>query len=886
VGKSRLLRATATLAERFAVTAIAARGSELESELPFGVARQLLGAAMLAAVPGGPSETESAAPVPPDRGLALVEQLHNTLLDMVFPVGGGSPAPLVMLVDDAQWADRPSLRFLAHLAARIDDLPIALVVAVRTGEQGVPAELLHALHATAGQVLRPAPLSTAAVDVVVRSACGDVGEDVVRACASASGGNPFYLGELVRELAAAGPAPSVEAVADAAPDGVLRALLVRLAKLGAQPTALAKAAAVLGDGTPLELVAEFAGLSLTEAEDAADALAAAGLLDHGEPIRFAHPLINSTLRADLGAFARARAHYRAAQLLVRAGAPTEQIAQHLLRSRPQADPYSVERLRAAAAVARSRGEPQAAVHLLERALVEPPPRQARAAVLLELAESDALCGSPLAVTHLERAIELMVDPVQRARALNTLAGLIHHTGDYGRAAELALRGQRELPAGHPLEQSLRATLIGSALLHPPLRAALPALLDPLIEAAQQGSFPTAPGLLAVLAMHFSATNAPADLVRRLAVAAFAADPLVDPDSQGGALGFAAAALVDVDALDALEPLVDTAMHTAQRRGAQLTGSIAGHYRAMVNYHRGRLAEAVADAERSWQTYREGWALSSWSTPLLALAHLERGDLPAAAEAIALGERGDPSRAEHAVLLEARAAYRLASGDPAGARADARAAAAHLQGDYGFVPCRGFDWRRLAGLAAHRLGDQAEAQRLLDAALAELRSVEAPRQLGLNLTAAGVIAGGAAGRTLLTEAVAVLEHSPAQLHYAHALRALGAAHHETGDAAAAKDLLYRALELADRFSAVPLVLRTRDDLRALGLRPRRTARTGAAALTPSERRVADLAADGLSNPQIAHQLHLTRKTVESHLAHVYRKLGIPGRDELKTALSPE
>ncbi|MGQ0779359.1 MAG: ATP-binding protein [Pseudonocardiales bacterium] len=888
VGRSRLLRTASELAGN--LTVLAARGTELESELPFGVARQLLGNAILSTVPGGSSGATPGLPELPEGECALVEHLHEALLNMVFPKAGsqgagGARMPLLVLVDDAQWADRPSLRFLAHLAVRLEDLPIAVVVAVRTGEQGVPGDLLQTLRAApVAGVWRPAPLSTGAVAAAVRSACGDVDDDMVQACARVSGGNPFYLGELIRELTTTGRAASAEAVADAAPDSVLRTTLIRLGKLGPNPTALAKAAAVFGDGAALGVVAELAELPVPDAEDAADTLATAGFLNPGEPLRFTHPLIASTLRADIGAFTLARAHHRAAQLLIHAGARPEEVAAHLLRSRPRADPNTVEQLRAAAALARARGAPETAAQLLERALDEPPPDHLRAAVLLELAEADALRGFPRAMAHLEQAIELLEDHRERVSALNTLSRLTHHAGDYARGAELARRGLAQLSPGDPFEQTLLAAFVGPALLHPPLRAELADRLAPLIEAAAAGTFPTEPALLAQLAIHVAATNGPAELARLLAQAAFAVDPLVDQDSQGGSVGFASAALIYVDALDVAEPLLDNAVRVAQQRGAVLAGSIAAHHRALVRYHLGRLDQAVADAERSLQTYRDDWAPSSWSTPILALCHLERGDLQAATEAIAIGERGDPSQAENALLLEARAAVALAEGDPARALADARAAGAQIQGDFGFVPARGFDWRRLGGLAAHHLGHHDEAQRLLSPALAELRAIHAPRQLGATLTTAGVVAGGTEGRTLLMEAVSVLERSPARLEYAHALHELGAAHRRCGELTEAQAPLYRALELADQFNAVPLATRIREELNAMGLRPRRAARSGIAALTASERRVADRAAQGLSNPQIAHQLHVTRKTVESHLAHVYRKLEIPGRSHLAAALT--
>ena len=136
---------------------------------------------------------------------------------------------------------------------------------------------------------------------------------------------------------------------------------------------------------------------------------------------------------------------------------------------------------------------------------------------------------------------------------------------------------------------------------------------------------------------------------------------------------------------------------------------------------------------------------------------------------------------------------------------------------------------------------------------------------------------------LEAAVAALADSPARYPRARALFALGAARARRGDAAGAEEPLREALELADEFGAAPLIADARRELAATGRRPRRAARSGVDALTPSERRVADLAAQGLSTPQIAHRLFITRKTVESHLGQAYRKLGVAGRAELAPIL---
>jgi DNA-binding CsgD family transcriptional regulator len=261
-----------------------------------------------------------------------------------------------------------------------------------------------------------------------------------------------------------------------------------------------------------------------------------------------------------------------------------------------------------------------------------------------------------------------------------------------------------------------------------------------------------------------------------------------------------------------------------------------------------------------------------------------GELDKARERIAMGHAAGSDAPDHAFLLEAEARLRLAEGDPAGALHSARAAGEHVEGRYGAPrQPRVFEWRRLAAAAAHELGDDALAAELLAPDLDSLRATGPRRQLGAALTVAGLVTRGREGLALLSEAAAVLERSPARLQRAETLLTLGAALRRSGERKAAEQRLYAALELAAETGAALLERRARDELVRLGLRPRRATRTGAASLTPSERRVAELAAEGLTTPQIAQRLYITANTVETHLAHVYRKLGLRGRRQLAQAL---
>jgi DNA-binding CsgD family transcriptional regulator len=193
------------------------------------------------------------------------------------------------------------------------------------------------------------------------------------------------------------------------------------------------------------------------------------------------------------------------------------------------------------------------------------------------------------------------------------------------------------------------------------------------------------------------------------------------------------------------------------------------------------------------------------------------------------------------------------------------------------------WRAGAALAAARLGDRDRAAELAGEELARARSVGARRPLGVALRVTGLVTAGPRGLDLLHEAVAVLERSPALLERARALTDLGARLRDAGQDGAAREPLRRGLELAERCGAGAVVARAGEHLRLAGGRRQRRrsaeAETAVDVLTSAERRVVRFAALGVSTPEIAHNLYLSPKTVEWHLANVYRKLGVRSRSEL-------
>jgi DNA-binding CsgD family transcriptional regulator len=193
------------------------------------------------------------------------------------------------------------------------------------------------------------------------------------------------------------------------------------------------------------------------------------------------------------------------------------------------------------------------------------------------------------------------------------------------------------------------------------------------------------------------------------------------------------------------------------------------------------------------------------------------------------------------------------------------------------------WRSGAALAALALDDRERAD-LLSAQEVDLaRGFGAPRALGVALRTRGLVTGGEAGLDLLADSVQALDGSPAVLETARARTDFGAALRRAGRRQDAQEVLRLALDAAHRCGAGALAERAREELGLAGARPRRPRVSGLESLTASERRVAELAAAGATNREIAQALFVTVKTVEWHLRNTYGKLEIASRRELTGAM---
>jgi DNA-binding CsgD family transcriptional regulator len=906
LGKSQLVSAARGFARGTGMQVLSAHGSELERHFPFGAALQLF-EPRLAAAEATEREllTSGAAALTdelfhPDRraggrggSLDREEEVFALMHGLYWLTANlADRMPLLIAVDDAHWMDGPTLRFLHYLAQRLAGLPVAVTLARRPDEGRERDSLLDALAThPAATVRRLRPLSAAAAGQLVWATFPHASNRFCRVCAEVTSGNPLYLRELLAAAAARGIEPTDEGAVRArglGPESVSRIVLLRLSHLQFGATALARAAAVLGDGAPRSLVAQLAGLEPAVAADAADALAGADVLVAGDPVAFVHPIVRAAVYAELPSSERSWAHAEAARLLHAAGEPGDRVAAHLLEADPRVADWVVEVLRSAAARALARGAPESAIRFLRRALVESPPPEERTEILLELGRADAVAGNPRAVERFESALAGLRDPSRRAEVRLALGRTLHARGAHTEAAATFERGLDEL-GDATTETALRmeAGYVAAAREELALRPLASARVQRIMARANHADSPGERVLLADVAYERALRGDPATEVAEQALTALQGGALLAAESADeSAPHLAAMALAWAGEFEAATEAATAAIADARSRGSVFAHATACQVRALTGFLAGRVGNAMADAQTALDALPRGdEPVAPLARALLARLLLERGEPMAARGLLSLfgGDEVWTGRVSFAAVLESRGWLAIAEGDADEALANflecgRRQAAARAPNPAVRA------WRSGAAIAAAMLDDVERASRLAREEIELAQMFGAPGPIGAALRTAGLVIRGDEGLDLLRDAVQTLERSAAELEHARALTDLGGALRRAGKRSEAQDTLRRAMDLAYRCGAPSTLERARAELTAAGARPRRAALTGFDALTAGERRVTELALEGLTNREIAQALFVTVKTVEWHLGNTYGKLGISSRRDLKSALT--
>ncbi len=909
IGKTRLLDELRTRADEREMLVLEGRGAEYEIDVPFGILIDALDE-YLAGLDGARLERVTGDALA-DLG-AVFPSLHERaggagrfrahwavagLLERLPPGRG-----LLLVLDDVHWADEASVEVLAHVLRR--PAPRGLVVALahrsRQGRGRMAAALEAAVRRGLVEHIELGPLAESdAVALLPRDT------DPARAhlLCSMSGGNPFYLEQLARAGTpgrGAGPAQDDLAV----PAAVIAALSVELDGLPPAERTLLESGALVGEPFELDLAIAVAEQDGAVALDALDVLLARDLVrptDVPRRLRFRHPILRRAVYESSRLGWRLAAHGRAAAALAERGASPTVLARHVEQAATPGDERAVAVLAEAGEAAATRA-PAAAGHWFAaalRLLPEGAEPARRVALLAPWAFNRAVTG------RLEESREAMVEAIAalppdelevRTKITSFCAAIEHFLGRHEQAHERLVAAVSWIPdraspgaAAIAVELAADAFLQGDGDLLRTWAARgvelAQAVGEPLLEAA-------ATAQLAFAALH---EGRPAEAQRLRAAAcakmdALTDDWIVDRLEVGYYVGMMEHLLEsDGDAIRHLERTLGAAHET----GKTFVLAPAGAVLAESKLRTGRVGEAAeaasdaVDAARLTENLQSvTQALAAHARALLVAGEL-RAALAAAQESVRVAGQLEPS-AFATVPALALGAVLLEVGRPDEAAAAVRATA-RLPIVPGTTGCEAHELLVRAALAGGR-GDKAE--RAAERAEARAERVDLPiarAQAGRARALVSLAAGDAAGATRAALAAAASAATAgAVLEEAQARLIAGSAGAAAGDRDGAVAELTAAYETFETCGAKRYGDACAQELRRLGERvPRRVARTAAgdgfAGLTGREREIAKLVHDGRMNREIAAELFLSEKTVETHLRNIFGKLGVSSRKDVAAAV---
>ncbi|MER6414513.1 AAA family ATPase [Streptomyces humidus] len=598
----------------------------------------------------------------------------------------------------------------------------------------------------------------------------------------------------------------------------------------------------------------------------------------GRP-RYAHPLLRDAVLGGWSTARRQEAHRAAAQAMLRRGDHVDAVARQLLGSAPAGLPWALRVLRDAAAVAALEARPDDAVRYLRRVLQEPLPDDLRQRLLTELGSLEyAGADAPAGIPRLSEALDLPAAPRDQVRTAIALGTALAGRGDVRTAVAALRRLETRLADGHAdLAHTLQTA---SALLSDQDQTVRGEAYRWVTDTAERSPELVGASGRALL-VRYAATAGDItarEAMRRLrSLLAEPADSLAEPFL----LGTVAAVAQWADELDEADRLVERGL--AGQHPSLLHPMAQALLDTRWDTAAARGAYGVLLATHSGTRVRRGPGGPGNADAHTLLALVETGRTQEARRlADAFDLRDTPDSWELNRFLYARGVLRFTEGDVPGALHDFLECGRRQSARAVLSPVV-TPWRTAAAECRLALGNPQEALTLAAEELRLARVWGTPRTMGRALRVLGRATRGRRGLELGAEAVAVLRGSPAEAELVASLLAHGLQLTEAGDRGRGREHLREGAERAERLGNVRLLTHAERALRTAGARRTTPAHTGSAALTGSERRIAELAAEGRTNTEIANGLHLARRTVETHLTSAYKKLGIRRRGELREAL---
>ncbi|MFJ4689036.1 AAA family ATPase [Streptomyces sp. NPDC088789] len=812
---------------------------------------------------------------------ARVSQVHWQLLWRL-----SERMPVTVIVDDVHFADTASLDTLTYVGRLLRSTRVLLVVAERdtaygasTTELSWRTSLVRQRHVTR---LRVRPLSPEGTGELVGELVGP-GADTA-SWHRLSGGNPLLLRALAEDhhdRAAGRPSPGRPGpVEPFAGEEYGRAADACVRRAGERYRDTARALAVLDASGSSARLAELTGRSRLLVHETLAAMDGFGVLDAG---RFRHPAARAAVLAGMPAPERALLHRDAARLLHTAGEPAPTVAVHLVAARHSAEPWAYQVALEAAQEALRRDDTSFAEGCLDVAEAAASDEDRRVAVTVLRSLVDFRTDPDTACRRLRPLIAALREGRLSGCQIVTLLGRLLWTGGSDEIA-LALRRLERSADGLDARQSAeyQAVRQGLSASHPALLPRPTTRPRPSRRPPARGTDGAAPRMSGVLNRLLRSGPGP-DTVRS-AELALQTTPL--DDGTFDTVHQALSVLVYADRSDLAAPWCDRLLREAVRRDVPTWQALFTALRAEAAMRQGdvRLAERCARQVLGLLSVR-GWG---------ALIGSPLATLELAAAATGRAETGGPPVASlpeqlfqtryGVQYLHARGRWRLSVNLLQGALDDLlRCGRLMREWDIdlpSFVP-----WRGDAVTALLGLGRTEEARRLAVEQLALVPPTQ-PRTRGLALHTAASVADSRRRATLLRESADLLETAGDRLELARVLADLSEVHTRAGQHGRARMVARQALDIADEQGLAPLSRRLTADAPPPA-RPERGTGGRGGALSSSEAQVASLAVAGLSNREIAEKLFITVSTVEQHLTHTYRKLGVKGRADLPpTLLGPE
>ena len=650
IGKTRLLELVRAEARDAGATVLSGRGSQLEREFGFGVVRQLFDpllatpevrdALLTGAALGANRVFDAAAPADAES-----DTVFTTLHGLYWLTSNlAARAPVVIAVDDVQWCDAGSLRFLGYLARRLEGLPLLVVATWRTGERYADEELVQEIAGHPDAVtVRPGPLSSDGAASVVRDRLEKADDTFVGACFRTTSGNPLLLRQLLRALETEGIRP------DAAHADTVRAIgsravssmvMMRLRRMPDASRDVARALAVLGGGATLPMVAAMTGHDDEVTATAVATLARSEVLRPDLPLGFVHPLVEAAVYDDLPLGEREMQHARAAGVLREHSGSAEQVAAQLMLVPPRGDQSVVDVLRAAAKRDVERGSTESAIAYLRRALAEPPAGDELPRLLMDLGQLEAMTRGMDALEHLGEAYRLLTDPVERAETAIMLGRTAVFAGPRGEATRIAWAAADEVPAElSDHRQALVALARIAGFMHGlPVEEYLTYPLPPI-----EGDGPGARGLAAVQAWELLCQGVERE--RAIALGQFAVADRVLQQHDPGLLWVVAANMLFLAGEDTTGFWEDE-LDVAHRTGSVFAALAVHLWLGYVLWQRGDLRGGLQSFAHGTEQAL-GWSVQSlaqmYVEPFGAQIALDQGDLRSCAPTARCGSRHLPHR---------------------------------------------------------------------------------------------------------------------------------------------------------------------------------------------------------------------------------------------------